>query len=297
MSEFQPLISVVIPTYQRPRQLLACLKALACQNLNTSDFEVVIIDDDGGADPGLASAVAQVAQDLEIMLIAADHRGPAAARNRGAEVCKGRLLAFTDDDCEPQADWLQRLLEVFDRSPETVVGGAIRCGLEKNRYSAASQDLVRYLYEYFNRIDGQARLIVSNNLALAKSVFDRLDGFDLRFKLAAAEDRDFSHRCTTLGIKMVFEPLAIVVHNHELTAWSFVRQHFTYGLGAYHYHQSCAADGRGNIPMEPMRFYHDLVFYPLRHGRPTVEAIIGSILLVVSQAANAAGYFWEKLRS
>lgn len=140
------------------------------------------------------------------------------------------------------------------------------------------------------------QLVVSNNLAVPRSIFERLGGFDIRFQMAAAEDRDFSHRCGHAGIKMIYQPRAIVVHKHELTARAFSRQHFNYGRGAFIYHRTCADDGRGEIPLEPLGFYRDLVLHPLRR-QLTAEAAVSSSLLVLSQAANACGFFWEKLRA
>lgn len=290
------MVSVIVPTFQRPMRLAACLEALARQRCDSSDFDVVVVDDDGGSDPAIAATVAGFRQHLDISLIPARQGGPATARNRGADTSRGRFLAFTDDDCEPHPDWLVRLLEVFANSPDVVIGGSIRCGLEGNCFSMASQDLVSFLYHYYNRQDGPMQLVVSNNLAVPRSIFERLGGFDIRFQMAAAEDRDFSHRCGHAGIKMIYQPRAIVVHKHELTARAFSRQHFNYGRGAFIYHRTCADDGRGEIPLEPLGFYRDLVLHPLRR-QLTAEAAVSSSLLVLSQAANACGFFWEKLRA
>ena len=97
-----PFFSIVVPTYQRPVQLAACLQALSRLDYARERFEVIVVDDGSPTPP---KAVVESLRDrLQLTLHLQRHAGPAAARNAGAMRARGKYLAFTDDDCLPAAD-------------------------------------------------------------------------------------------------------------------------------------------------------------------------------------------------
>src|SRR5690606_14249744 len=103
----QPDFSIVIPTFNRARQLAECLQAIASLEYPRESFEVIIVDD-GGTVPA-APEIARMKPGFEITVLRQDRQGPAAARNSGARISRGRYLAFTDDDCLPEPGWLAAL--------------------------------------------------------------------------------------------------------------------------------------------------------------------------------------------
>ena len=94
------MISVVVPTCDRPAALRRCLAALARQDAE-ADLDVVVVDDGTAAGGSVEAPGARV--------VRAGGRGPAAARNLGARAARGRVICFTDDDCAPAPGWAQRL--------------------------------------------------------------------------------------------------------------------------------------------------------------------------------------------
>jgi hypothetical protein len=74
---------------------------------------------------------------------------------------------------------------------------------------------------------------------------------------------------------------------------TFWRQHFNYGRGAFLFHQIRARHGRSAMEIEPLAFYRNLVAYPFSHV-PVKRSLLVAALLVIAQAANAAGFFLEK---
>ena len=221
------------------------------------------------------------------------NRAKAAARNAGANRARGTFLAFTDDDCMPKVDWLQKLAARFVKTPDDVIGGRTLNALPDNPYSTASQILIDYLYTYYNPTFNRACFLTSNNLAVPAARFRALGGFDTSFPLAAAEDRDFCDRWRHRGYRMIYAPEVLVYHAHTLTLRTFVRQHFRYGRGALHFHHARIQRGQNRIRLEPTRFYVNL----LRHRSSQAQhrnALLPAALLFVSQVANAAGFFWER---
>jgi GT2 family glycosyltransferase len=290
----EPFISIVVPTRRRPRQLSACLSALAAQDYPRERFEVVVVDDGGGDDGSMAASLAAFLDQLNVRLLKQAHAGPAAARNNGARAARGELLAFTDDDCAPDAGWLRALAAAFRAAPESAIGGRTLNALPANPYSTASQALLEYLYSYYNPLPMHAAFFASNNFALARESFLAFGGFDENFQGAAGEDRDFCDRWRHAGFLMSYAPEAVVHHAHKLTPRTFWRQHFNYGRSAVRFHRARAQRGAGRVRLEPLSFYTNLVRHPFHMGLTACGSV--SALLIVSQLANAAGYFYERAR-
>jgi GT2 family glycosyltransferase len=288
-----PFTSVVVPTFNRPEPLRACLAALAALRYPRARFEVIVVDD-GGAAP-LDALVEPYEARLRLRLHRQPNAGPAAARNAGAALARGELLAFTDDDCQPEPDWLDALGNRAVHAPYHMIGGVTVNALPDNVYSSASQQLISYLYEYSERQRPGARwrgFFASNNLAVPRSGFERLGGFDEAFPLAAGEDRDFCERWAGHGLPMLLAPDARVRHAHHLTFTRFWRQHWMYGRGAFHLHAARRRRGDGELNPEPLSFYLDLVRYPIRTQR-SLQHMLQAALLGASQVANLLGYLRE----
>lgn len=282
--------SVIIPTYRREEQLSGCLAALSRQNYSPDLFEVIVVDDGSNSPP--ESAIHAIPQ-LSARLLCQPHRGPASARNAGAAIAKGRFLAFTDDDCRPEVDWLHSIAARFEQDPVCAIGGKTINALQENPFSAASQLLIDYLFTYYNRRPDGPCLFTSNNLAVPASLFHSAGGFDESFPVAAAEDREFCDRLAHLGYRMIYAPEAVVSHRHELSLRRFWRQHYNYGTGAFRFHELRAFRTRKKIRVEPVSYYWNLLKYPIESGNR--NALPLTALMALSQIANAAGFFHQKL--
>lgn len=274
--------SIIVPTRNRPEQIAACARSLAALDFPRDRFEVIVVDD-GSEPPVSVPGVCVVRQ---------QRSGPAVARNTGAARARGQFLAFTDDDCAPATDWLTRLAAQLTARPDHLIGGSVVNALPENPYSTASQLLAGYLYRYYNADADRPRFFTSNNLAVAARAFHAVGGFDPRLPRAAAEDRELCDRWRHQGRPMTYAPAALVHHAHGLTLRSFWRQHFNYGRGAHYFHQRRAERGAGTIRVEPATFYADLLRYPFTVGHP--QPLRQSLLLGVSQLANALGFFRER---
>lgn len=287
-----PFFTVVIPTFDRPRALEACLRALVAQELPRDHFEVVVVDDGSSASPD--RVVERFRTTLAIRLIEQPSAGPGAARNRGAWAARGQYLAFTDDDCLPDPGWLSALAARIAEHPRVAVGGQVVNALGNGIYSTASQLLIEFLYRYYNADATGGRFFITSNLAVPVAAFRELGGFDASFPLAAAEDRDLCDRWRERGYEMVYAESAVVRHAHALTLVSFCQQHFNYGRGANHLHLARSRRGKGKLRIEPLRFYSALVWYPLSTAVSARNGAL-SLLALLSQVAYASGYLLERV--
>lgn len=267
--------SVIVPTRGRPEQLRRCLESLADVDWPADGYEVLVVDDGGGLTEDSVQAG-------NVRLIHQEHAGPAAARNRGACEAAYERLAFVDDDCTVARGWLAGFTRALDEHPGAAAGGRVMNGLPENLFSTATETMIAYMYEA-----SEHRFVTSNNLAVPRAHFLELGGFDERFPLAAAEDRDFSQRWLESGAEIVAADDAVVEHAHQLSLRGFLRQHFAYGRGAYIY-RSRDASARKRARA---RFYRELVTEPLRSKSP--RALKLSAALALSQLATIAGYAAE----
>jgi glycosyltransferase involved in cell wall biosynthesis len=285
-----PFFSIVIPTYNRPQSLQSCLQALTQLDYPRDRFEVIVVDD--GSSTPLDQGISQFQAQLDLNLIKQQNAGPASARNTGAAKAKGQFLAFTDDDCAPTPDWLRAFARQFTKTPSCLVGGKTINALPNNLYSTAHQLFMDYFYSSYGASPQQAHFFASNNMALPTDLFRQLEGFDTTFPLAAGEDREFCDRWLHHGYSMFYVSDAQVGHAHQLTLQKFWRQHFNYGQGAFHFHQTLAQRGSGRIKLESLSFYCKLLTYPLQHPTSQPNLLIAALFLI-SQVANASGFFWQ----
>ena len=288
MERKQPYFSIIIPTYDRPRQLATCLEALSRLVYPPHRFETIVVDD--GSEKPLNDVVDPFRHRLNLILLSQPNAGPATARNMGAAQARGRFLVFTDDDCTPAPDWLNTLAKRLAATPDCAIGGRTLNRLADNPFSAASQILIDYLYNYYNSDHNQAQFFASNNLAMPRERFFEVGGFDTRFSCAAGEDRELCNRWLNNGCRMIYAPEVVVWHSHSLTCRNFFKQHFSYGRGAYFFQQACLRQGCQRIKLEPLSFYLNLLRAPFGQTRNS-SALLLSTLLALSQGANAAGYF------
>ncbi len=247
--------SVVVATSgRRPAQLAALQAALERQVEPPGGFEVVVVED-------------------------TEQRGPAAVRNEGVARAAGQLLAFTDDDCIPDAGWLCALHARWAGHAGAGVGGKVVNGLNGNRFAAASQVVHDVAHAWANR--DVPRFFSSNNLALPRAAFVEIGGFNERLRFA--EDRELCDRWLSAGMSLAYEPAAVVRHAHRMRAGGFLAQHAGYGTGAWRFRAAQTASGRPRAPFE-LAFYERLA-REAAHSSASVAALV-----VAAQVANAIGF-------
>lgn len=112
-------LSVVIPSYGRPDDLLRCLRALECQELAPHEVIVACRADD---EPTRA-ALAELSTTLRLVVEVVDSHQQAVAMNAGVAAATASVVALTDDDAAPAADWLRRLQDPYADPRVGAVGG------------------------------------------------------------------------------------------------------------------------------------------------------------------------------
>jgi glycosyltransferase involved in cell wall biosynthesis len=271
-SRQEALISVVVPTRDRPDALRRCLDALSAQTV-LDRLEVVVVDDGSHAADEVAAASAGHAH---VRLIRRAGGGPAAARNAGARAARGAFLCFTDDDCVPRPDWADRLVDTLRKGADAAAGTT---SLSRAGALAEALDLVAHALDVPQQAGSDLAFAASNNIACTRTAFEATP-FDESYSGAAGEDRDWCARLTAGGFALRSAPDACVVHDQPLTLLSFLGQQVRYGQGAFQFRHG--SDRRR--PLESPSFYASLVRRAFANGFSV------GLLFSAAQAATAAGF-------
>ncbi len=221
MTLLQTSISVIIPAYNAAQTLGECLDALRKQTVPREAYEVIVVDD------GSTDETHLVAQSGGARVIRQDNSGPAAGRNAGIATSKGDLILFTDADCVPAADWIERMVEPL-ADPE--ISGSK--GVYRTRQSSLAARFIQVEYE--DRYDHTARqqyvdFIDTYAAGYRRRLLVDMGGFSTGFPLASVEDQELSFRLAEAGHRMVFCPGAIVFHRHPESWIRYARRKFKIG--------------------------------------------------------------------
>lgn len=196
-------ITVVIPTLGRPI-LQRALEALAAGTRRPA--EVIVVDQ--GRSTLVDGMVREFhSRGLPGRWLPSSERGRAKGVNRGIEAATTRFVAITDDDCLVHPDWLERLLGVLEADPECIVTGRVEAGDDTVLTTVTSGDATVQQRPSlrFDRMSG-------GNMALAKSIVQRLGGLDEDPRLRTAEDAEFAYRALRAGVRIRYEPRAAITH-------------------------------------------------------------------------------------
>ena len=213
--------SVIVPAYQAAGEIGDCARALNEQTVPRQRYEIIVVDD------GSTDRTAEVARGYEVQVIRQAHAGPAAARNLGAQAAKGEVLVFTDADCEPDQDWIERMTEPFC-DPE-IVGAK---GVYRTRQKELVARFVQLEYEdKYDRMARQERIdfVDTYSAAYRRDTFLSNGGFDALFPTASVEDVELAFRLARKGYRLVFVPRATVYHRHNTTVGAYWRRKLGYG--------------------------------------------------------------------
>jgi len=254
--------SVVIPTYNRVSLLRQTLTALTAQGY--PDYEIIVVDD--GSTDGTQEMIA--AEFSQVRYFWQKNAGPAAARNRGISEATGEIVAFTDDDCLPPADWVVRLADGYQRYPEVAgVGGGLIAPAEilaTNVFARYERFIGREVYhvgeqEYYGGFECPAG--GTANMSYRRTVLSEVRGFDERFPVAAGEDADLKLRICNLGYRLLYVP-TWVTHLQEYSRRRFFRQCYVRGVGRNYFEQKHGAGYPSRIKVA-LRIVQRLLVFPV----------------------------------
>jgi glycosyltransferase involved in cell wall biosynthesis len=217
-------ISVIVPFYNSSAFLAQCCEALVSQAYPRDRYEVLMVDN------GSRDGSAEIVRGFHgIRLFFEPERGSYAARNHALRQARGKIVAFTDPDCVPRADWLARIASAMDEPAVQIVLG--------DRQFASSNGLIGMLAAYEGRMAARTfagcrperYYAYTNNMAFRKTVFDRIGDFD---RVQRGGDSLLLRRALTAlgGCAIVRYDCEMVVRHLEIASASdYLEKKATYG--------------------------------------------------------------------
>lgn len=216
-------VSVVVASQGRELRLRWLLNALEEQTL-AEPWELVVAH---GYDAATAERVIErhpLTVVREVRAIAGGG-SPARQRNAGWRAARADLVAFVDDDCRPERDWLERIVAAAREHPDHVVQGRTRPDPFEEAVLAAPH--VRTL-----NIEPVNAYRETCNILYPRPLLERLGGFDER--AITGEDVDLSLRAIAAGAEISAAPAALAYHAIEsFTLPGILRQNLKWRHLAY----------------------------------------------------------------
>ena len=263
LAEDLPSASVVVCSYNGARTLEECLESL--MRLNYPDYEVILVDD------GSTDATPQIAERYPLVrCIRQENRGLSVARNVGMEAARGEIVAYTDDDCVADEDWLLYLVRgLLDQNADAIGGPNISPPSDNwiAKCVAASPGNPSHVM----LDDRQAEHIPGCNMAFRRDVLQEIGGFDPQFR-QAGDDVDLCWRLLDRSRSIGYASGAMVWHHRRCTIRAYFKQQKGYGCaearvqvkhpqrfirpGIPAFRGVIYGDGAVGLPIIPPRIYH-----------------------------------------
>lgn len=213
-------VSVVVATYNGSRTLKNCLDSLTHQNY--PDYEVILVDD--GSTDGTPDIAAQFPG---VRYLRQNNGGLSAARNTGIRAATGEIVAFTDDDCRADQDWLYHLAGELLRNKFAGIGGHNFLPPEDSSLAAAVMASPGGP-AHVMLTDREAEHVPGCNMAFYKWALEQVGMFDPVFR-KAGDDVDICWRLQDGNFGIGFSAAGFVWHYRRSTVAAFLKQQAGYG--------------------------------------------------------------------
>lgn len=268
-------VSVVICTRNRAQYLLECLQSF--EKIHTDiNWELVLIDN--GSTDNTQTVISQFAANTSIALVMGQepNKGLSYARNKGIELARGEFVAFTDDDCYPESDYVDKLLVRLRSDPKLgFVGGRVLL-FDPDDYPVTIQTHNEPMYlnpgEFLF-----AGVIHGANFAFRKTALLQAKGFDVRLGAGThfpSEDVDTMAELLRLGWRGEYDPAIVVYHHHRRRSQEEVDKLFVgydWGRGAYFAKHILKP---GHRLLFAKRWFNNIRWQPARTSRREIQAAL-----------------------
>lgn len=235
--EEQFSISLVVCTRNRAVQLPRCMQSISRLSFD-GVWEVVVVDNGSTDDTARVIDRYRQKDKVPLVVVREERPGLARARNTGLLAARGRIVAFTDDDCYPAPDYLQVLCECFADSDIKFLGGRVLL-FDKNDAPISIQEKADR-EEIAPRSFIRPGFIHGANIAFDRDALLSVGGFDERLgagtKFFSGEDVEILARMSWAGMRGAYDPRPVVQHHHGRRQRSDIERLFRgydIGRGAY----------------------------------------------------------------
>jgi O-antigen/teichoic acid export membrane protein/GT2 family glycosyltransferase len=221
VADNEPTISVVVPAHDAAAHLHECIAALLASDLPRAEWELIVVDD---ASTDSTPKIATTAD--RTIAIAERARGPAFARNRGAEAARAPLIAFVDADVCVHPDALRKMSEHFNNEPDlAAVFGSYD---DAPTHPSINSQYRNLLHHYAHQQSaGESGSFWAGLGAIRRDALRDVGMFDeRRYERPQIEDVELGYRLRQRGMRIVLDPSIRGTHLKRWTLGGIVRTDF-----------------------------------------------------------------------
>mgnify|MGYP001084355842 CR=1 FL=1 len=229
-------LSVIVPVYNDSARLQLCLESLEKQTLSKEKYEIIVIDNNS------VDNVADVVNGFPQAVLACENKiGSYAARNKGISLAKGNAFAFTDSDCIPAEDWLEKGIWHLQQTPNCgFIAGDIRLFFQRSDRPNPIE-----LYDSLFNLQQKKYLEeqgwgATANLFAFKSVFEQVGDFNIR--LQSGGDAEWGKRVSAAGYQVFYAEDCYIHHPARALFGQFCQKNRRTLIGAYRLSQTSTHD-------------------------------------------------------
>lgn len=212
-------ISIIIPTYNRKDILLKTLNALNVQTFDLEKVEVIVIDDYSPVNP-----------EQEILNLDTKYRlrffrgskniGQGQIRNQGVKLAEGKYLFFLGDDTIPKENLIAQHMDIHKRHNGIAVLGKVLWASELRNEFMDFIEKIQFHYHTIKDKDNVKLHFYTSNISLEKKWFEN-EEYSPKFRNYGLEDIELGYRLEKQGLRVIYNPEAIVYHFHPYSFEQF----------------------------------------------------------------------------
>jgi glycosyltransferase involved in cell wall biosynthesis len=254
-----PRISAIICTHNRDKYLGAAIDSLLQQDFN--DYEVIVVDN--ASTDQTRTVVESRLPHPQLQYVYESTLGLSAARNAGAQVAQGEILAYLDDDAEASRGWLVELMEIYEQNPQVAIaGGRVTLIWPENQTPPKwlSVNMTGNLGAYdlgdeITYITQPGLTPRGLNYSIKADFLDKIGGFDVNLgrvgkNLLSNEELYMTEKALQMGYQVAYLPKALVAHNvapNRLVPSWFMSRSWWQGISECYREQVAGRSGRHQL--------------------------------------------------
>lgn len=224
-----PLFSFIIPVFNRPNEVEELLQSLTQQTVDSSMFEVIVVED--GSQITCKEVCERFSEQLNLHYFYKENSGPGQSRNYGADKSCGEYYIVLDSDVVLPETYMQHVLDEIKREPCDAFGGPDRAHHDFSPIQKAISYSMTSFFTTGGIRGGKKKLDKfyprSYNMGIKSDVYKALNGFS---KMRFGEDIDFSIRIFDNGYSCRLFPEAWVYHKRRTDFRKFFKQVYNSGI-------------------------------------------------------------------